>query len=174
MEITSLLDFLKLELSGKACLDIGPGHGESLDCMHDHGAAECAFVERDCWFYRHNELKPYCHGWRLNHLWQLHSLPQHHFDFIWIRGSISSQGRYLYFGKKWAFKLWMRQVISLAAPKAVIVFSPYWKCPDWLQYELRTFQKLPYIPGHNSEPEYPVTWIIRPARTPVGVMPRCA
>src|SRR5262245_31091675 len=86
MEMEKALRFLGLSVTNKICLDIGPGHGDSIDLWHEQGAAACRFIERDPFFYAYNRLKPFALGWRLDHFQSLHILPGGN-DLIWVKGS---------------------------------------------------------------------------------------
>lgn len=168
-ENRALLNYLRLDLVGKRCLDIGPGHGESLDVWRERGAIECAFVELDEFFFHHNRLKPSARGWKLDHLKGLDGLPAGYFDFIWSRGAfgvvsfrVNGQSR---------FARWLSQAERLAAPGATLglcpswwegrehkVFQPkaHWMAPT---LEERGYRALPFIEGHNRKPQYPITWV---------------
>lgn len=160
-QMVAFLRFVGFDPRGKRCLDIGPGHGEGLDVLHEKGAAECAFVERDPWFFQHNALKRFAHGWRCNHYWQLSLLPHHHFDFIWNRGAISSESRYLKWTGTVGFRLWLWQIERLAAPNALIVLSPHHGTTAAMDRALSAcgYCQLPFIPTHNVD-VYPATWVV--------------
>lgn len=160
-ESTSLLDHLRIDCSGLRFLDIGPGCRDSLDVWHERGATECAFVEKDPWFFTYNRLKPYAHGWRINQFWQLSRLPQGSFDFIWSRGAISCKGRYLRWFGAVGLHRWLRAVESLAAPKGQIVICPHGCALNWMPevFKSRGYEPMPWIEGHSIAGLYPMTWL---------------
>jgi hypothetical protein len=170
VENRALLDYLRFDLVGKRCLDIGPGHGESLDVWHERGAMECAYIEFEGFLFHHNRLKPFAKGWRLDHLKNLGALPSGHFDLIWSRGSFS-QATFRGDGRR-RFVQWLSQVEGLAAPKATVLLCPYWVVvghkrqvanpkTHWIGQVLeeRGYRALPFIEDHNQEPAYPITWV---------------
>lgn len=167
-----LVKFIGFDPKAKKCLDIGPGHGESLDVWHEMGAAECVFVENNPWCVQHNRLKGFARGWELDHLLSIQRLPKARFDFVWVYGSICCHKRYFQVLRKFGLVNWMLRVESIAAPGGTIVICPYWLCRDgrrliesptehWMGRTFRTrgYEQLPFIEGHNIEPVYPVTWI---------------
>ena len=156
----AFLDHTGFDPRCKRCLDIGPAHGDSLDVLHEQGADECAFIELDLWFFRHNSLKPYAHGWNYDHFRHLHRLPVRAYDFIWNRGAFASDGRFLRIFGRIGFSLWLRQVEKRAAPGALIMFCPYRGATEGMVRVLRSrgYKPLPFIAGHNTD-LYPVTWI---------------
>jgi SAM-dependent methyltransferase len=159
VEVSSLFEHLKLKLHGKRCLDIGPGHGECLEFMHDAGASECGFIERDEWFYTFNALRPYAHGWHGNHLYRLPFLPQRHWDVVFSRGAIAHNGRYLRLFGRLGLRVWLAQIHHLVAPGGIVIFCPYLGVTDWMWLVLRgDYKKLVFIEGHNTN-LYPVTMI---------------
>ncbi len=169
VENRALLDYLGFDLVGKRCVDIGPGHGESLDVWHERGASECAFVEVDEFLFHHNRLKPFTRGWKLDQFKGLDALPLAHFDLIWSRGSFG-EASFRLEGRS-GFVRWLSQVERLAAPGATIGLCPSWQegpehkitRPEghWMAraVEERGYRALPFIEGHNRKPQYPITWV---------------
>lgn len=167
-----LLDFIGFDPHSKRCLDIGAGHGESLDVWHEMGASECTFVENNPWCLHHNRLKGFANGLELDHLRSIHRLPKGRFDLVWVYGSICCHKTYFRILGKYRLADWVRRVESLAAPRATIVVCPYWLCDKgtrlvewptehWMGVTFRAlgYRQLPFIDGHNIEPVYPITWI---------------
>jgi len=168
-----LLDHLKINLHGARCLDIGPGHGDSLDLWHELGASECAFVDRDPWSATHNRLKPYRpRGWQMQHFLSIQQLPERHFDFVWSYGAMSARQWYCRAFRGFGLRHWLRRVERLCRPNATIVICPHWSARDgvrldgdpeyhWIaeSFERAGFKPLPFLSGHNIEPVYPITWI---------------
>src|ERR1700676_4348160 len=89
-ETINLLDSIGLDVTGNKILDIGPGCGDSLDVMHERGAAACEYIEIDPYFYTHNRLKPYASGRLMNHLVDLPGLAGRAYDLVWSKGSIGA------------------------------------------------------------------------------------
>jgi hypothetical protein len=170
----TLLQHIGFDPKGRRCLDIGPGHGESLDVWHEMGAAECAFAEGNRWCVQHNQLKGFARGVELDHLLFIQRLPKRSFDFIWIYGSISCDKKYFKLLGKYGFVNWVHRVESLVAPGGTVVACPFWLCQGrqrvvaqpsehWMGRAFRElgYEQLPFIDGHNIEPMYPITWIKR-------------
>lgn len=168
-EFRLVLDALAITLPGTAFMDIGPGFGDSLDIAHEQGAAVVEFVEIDPFFFRYNQLKGYARGYRLDHLKRLRALEGGRYDLIWTKGAIAVD----HFASRRPSALagWLDQLERLAAPAGVIVV-----CPEWLRDRddrrlldvranlfsdfllRRGFAMMSPIAGHNSDPQYPVTF----------------
>lgn len=172
-ECPALLRMLGITARGQRCLDIGPGHGETLDGWQEQGAARIGFVDHDPWYYQHNRLKPGVEGWQLNHFASLARLPQGCWDLIWGYGCVSAaRRRFRLPGARWRFGRWLRALDRLAAPGAVVALCPHWTAAGgrrviedvrdhWMAQELAAhgYRALPYLAEHNLEPCYPCTWV---------------
>lgn len=175
-EFLAVVQHVHLELGGKKVLDIGPGHGESLDVCHEQGAAAVHFVDYNPWFYTYNRLKGYASGYRLNHLMHLSRLEAGFYDLIWARAAfiadLFEKGYYVHMDN------WLKDVDRLAAPGAITVITPHWQDRHGVRIisdvhgsavarTLRQFGyiALPAIEYNNWEPNCPVTFFkqIEPA-----------
>jgi hypothetical protein len=173
-EFLSVLDAIHLDPRNLNFLDLGPAYGDSLDLCHERGAKTVSFTEVDPFFLTYNRLKKFTTPYRLNHLSKLHRLPIGAFDLIWCKGAIVAD--HAIFSEKlpiriWRFADWLTQLEKLAAPRAHIVICPHWRndgtkrriqnARDGLlsrRMLSRGYEILPEIPGHNHEPEYPLTY----------------
>jgi len=173
-EIQLVLDTLGIDVSGKAALDIGPGYGDALDEFHQRGARDVAFIEYDPFFFTLNRLKEFTRGYRANHLRKLTLFEADAFDFIWIKGSIREDLFMGVFG--WLFSLpkWLKKVRRILAPGGTVVLCPYWSSSgdQRLVQDARHssftetildqgYDVLPHLDGHNTEPNYPITFILK-------------
>lgn len=86
-----LFDFVGEGIKGKSFLDIGPGHGHSMDLAREAGASSAAFIDIDPAFYAFNELKGhkgflsnYCKGKGLD------AISPNRYDFIMSRGALNA------------------------------------------------------------------------------------
>jgi hypothetical protein len=175
-EVETVLDALGIDLTGKATLDIGPGHGESLDVFHERNASEVHFIDYDPFFYTHNRVKGFTRGYLANHLTQMGLLDSNRYHFIWSRGSIRDD-LFRQFPLLFRLDRWLRQIERITAPGGTVVICPYWasregrRCqPDVARSSFtRTMLRcgytcLPPIEGHNAEPNFPVSFVrVKPA-----------
>ncbi len=159
-EIVTLMDHLKMSAHGKSCLDIGPGYGETLDFWHEQGAVNCDFIDREPWIYQHNELKPWTHGVKGNHLFSISELPKHRYQIIYARGAFAADDRFHSIFGRVGLRWWLRQVEKLAVRNANIIMCPYNHAPRWMTetFDELLYRKLPAIEGHNND-LYPYTWV---------------
>jgi hypothetical protein len=169
-DFASVLDALDLDLSGKSILDIGPAHGDSLDVAHERGAALIEFVEFEPFFYKHNELKPYASGYKIDHRRKLATLPPGRFDLIWCKGGFSPDF-FVRFGALFPLSRWLNEVERLARSNATLLICPGWT-NDGISRNIEDLNANPFtktmqahgyamlapIPNHNHEPDYPVTY----------------
>jgi hypothetical protein len=172
VEAQSLLSYLEFDVRGRHTLDLGPGHGDSLDVFRDGGAASCCFVDYDPLFYVFNRLKGY-EGYRFNFRVHLRRLPRSSYDFIYVGQSITYANFRL--RRETAFRRWLGQLRAAAKPGATIAVCPWW--PDtgdnsreslarhWFSQTLvaEGFRPLPWIEGQNKETIYPLTFVLRTA-----------
>lgn len=166
-EAQAVLDFLKIDVSGKSVLDIGPGRGEFLDVCHQRGAARVEFIEYEPVFFTCNRIKPYATGVYGDHLAKLGKL-RGPYDLIWIKGSISG-AIFSFIRKQMALRKWLRQLDGLCGDGSRIIMCPHWpagqSADDVSQMRLALclkqngYQMLPKIPEQNSKPSYPVTYM---------------
>jgi hypothetical protein len=173
-EFLSVLDAIHLDPQNLNCLDLGPGYGDSLDVCHERGASSISFTEIDPFFFAYNRLKKFTTAYRLNHLSKLHRLPLRAFNLIWCKGSVVADHAILSERlpiRMWRFAKWLEQLEKLAADSAHIVICPHWRNDGTrrrvqnVRYSIlsrmmfsRGYEVLPEIPGHNHEPEYPLTY----------------
>lgn len=176
VEAESLLSHIGLSLAGKRALDLGPGHGDSLDVFRDDGAESCVFAERDVIFYAYNRLKGF-DGHRCNFLRDLDRLSDRRYDFVYVGHSVSYRNFRL--GRERSFSRWLRQLQGLVPADGSIVISPWWPpgtsgmtredlVEHWFGQALleRNFEPLPWIEGHNREVAYPITFLAPGERRP--------
>jgi len=171
LEYVSVIHELSITLAGKSVLDLGPGYGDSLDVCHESGAKVIDFVEIDPFFYTYNRLKGFGRAYRLNLLWQLNRLDPGKYDLIWVKGSFCADNFI-----KWkvfiSLTRWLRQIERIASGSSTIVICPHWRNNGIKRqvHDCRNngftktmimagFTALRYIPHHNREPEYPITFI---------------
>jgi SAM-dependent methyltransferase len=170
-EIEAVLKVLEIDVAGKAVLDIGPGHGESLDVFHEHKASEVHFIEYNPFFMAYNRLKGFCCGLHGNHFVKIRELPGDHYHFIWCRGSIRDDA-FRYFGWLYSVDRWLRQIERILAPGGLVVICPCWAMKDGQRRQSNVrdapltramlkhgFTVLPAIEHHNSEPAYPISYL---------------
>jgi hypothetical protein len=169
VEAESLLSYLDFDVRGRRALDLGPGHGDSLDVFREAGAASCSFVDYDPLFCLFNRLKGY-EGYRFNFRVHLRRLPQSSYDFIYIGQSITYANFRM--RRAGAFRRWLRELRGAGTPDAVIAVCPWW--PDtgdnsreslsrhWFSKTLvaEGYRPLPWIEGQNKEVIYPVTFVL--------------
>ncbi len=173
LEFLAAMRELSITLAGKSVLDLGPGHGDSLDVCHESGAKAIDFVEIDPFFYTFNRLKGFGRAYRLNFLWQLNRLDSGRYDLIWVKGSVSAD---LFMQRRVLLSLtrWLRQIDRIASHSSTIVI-----CPDWRNDGLKRqvgdcqnnaftgtmvmagYKRLQNIAGHNREPQFPITFVKR-------------
>ncbi|MGD9784584.1 MAG: hypothetical protein AB7E80_16515 [Hyphomicrobiaceae bacterium] len=180
-EFISLIDHLGIDLAGKRHLDIGPAYGETLDIsMQERGAASADFIELDDFFYTWNRLKGYGLGHRGNYLRVVPRLERAAYDTIYVRGLPQVETIWP-LRKSWVgfvrIDRWVDTLVGLAAPGGTIMLSPNWRSngqvrtatPDWASHPFcamlgeRGFVVLPFLEGHNREPENPVTFVLQRA-----------
>jgi hypothetical protein len=169
VEAKALLSFLDFDIRGKRTLDLGPGHGDSLDVFREAGAASCCFVDYDPLFYAFNRLKGY-EGYRFNFRVHLQRLPQSSYDFIYVGQSIT----YANFRvrRAEAFRRWLGHLRRAGKPDAVIAVCPWWPATGdnsreslsrhWFSRTLvdEGFRPVPWIEGQNKEVIYPLTFVL--------------
>jgi hypothetical protein len=170
----SVLSAIAVDPLGINFLDLGPGYGETLDACFERGAKSVSFTEIAPFFYHFNRLKKFTTPHHLNHLFSLHRLPARKFKLISCKGAVVADhailSQRLPF-RKWRFSSWITQLEQLAAPGANILLCPHWRSDgthrrveDTRTCVLSTlllscgYTNLPQIPGHNHEPEYPLTY----------------
>jgi hypothetical protein len=159
-----------IDLRGKGFLDIGPAHGESLDLAREQGATTIEFVEFDPFFFAYNRLKPHARGYQLDHRRHLRRLPERRFDLIWCKGGFSPE-YFLRFGWITSLEKWIADVERMARPGATVLICPGWTNdgarrniadtrdnPFTRKMEALGYAILPFVQGHNHEPDYPVTF----------------
>ena len=179
IEVASLLNHIGFSLAGKRAMDLGPAFGDSLDIFRERGASNCCFVECEPFFYTFNRLKHF-EGRRLDYIKHLDRIPPGPYDLIWAKGAVSHMeftfSRSLLevrasWGKA-ACQRWVRRLQDLVRTDGVVVLCPWWPndgtrrstqnvMDHWFTSTLVRlgFEPLPFLPGHNKEPEYPVTLI---------------
>jgi hypothetical protein len=173
-QFLSVLRAIGLSCENLNFLDLGPGYGDTLDVSHEGGAKSVSFTEIDPFFFAYNRLKKFTTGYRLNHLSKLRRLPQRKFDLIWCKGSIVADHAILSEKlplRTWRFADWLKQLEGLAAPSAHLVVCPHWRndgtrrrvedvirSPLSLTMFEQGYEVLSEIPGHNHQPEYPLTY----------------
>ncbi len=172
------LDSLNIDLSGKKTLDIGPGYGSALNISRERGASHVEFVDFSPFMYTFNRLKGFT-GFRVDVRRNLKRLAHGRYDLIWIKGTYSAD-RFILRNRTGIMHPLHRyprldhiliQLKDLAAPGGEIIFCPHWissnrirSIPDVRNTSLtRTFLNngyaiLPFIEGHNEEPQYPITF----------------
>lgn len=173
-EFLSVLDAISVDPHNLHFLDLGPGYGDSLDVCQEKGASSVSFTEIDPFFFAHNRLKKFTIPYRLNHLLKLHLLPARAFNLIWCKGSVVADHAIL--SEKWPIRIWrftdwLARLETLAAPGAHVVICPHWR-NDGERRRVQnardsTFSRimfshgyavLPEVPGHNQQPDYPLTY----------------
>jgi hypothetical protein len=173
-QFLSVLDAIHVEPKDLNFLDLGPAYGDTLDVCHERGARLVCFTEIDPFFFAYNRLKKFTTGYRLNHLSKLQRLPARAFHLIWCKGAIVADHAMLSEKlpiRTWRFAEWLGQLEKLAASRAHIVICPHWRndgarrrvedaknSPLSRTMFTRGYETLPEIPGHNHEPEYPLTY----------------
>lgn len=176
-EFKALLDVLALDIRGRVMLEIGPAFGETLDIgMKERGAKRVDFIELDDCFYTWNRLKGVGKAYRGNYLRVVPRLEPGAYDFIHVRGLPQVETIWPLRGSRVGFvrlDSWLDALARIAAPGGTIVVSPNWRSsgdkrmatPDWRQHGVcqlmldKGYRILPFIDGHNKEPEYPVTFV---------------
>lgn len=178
-EFTTVIDHLGLDLAGAAHLDIGPAYGETLDiAINERGAKRADFIELDDCFYTWNRLKRVGQSFRGNYLTVVPRLKGGAYNLIYVRGLPQVETMWPLMGSRIGFirlDQWLDQLARAAAPGGTIILSPNWRSsdgrrtatPDWSTHSFcelmrdKGFRTLPYLEGHNKEPEYPVTFVLK-------------
>jgi hypothetical protein len=173
-QFLAVLESISVVPRNLAFLDLGPGYGDALDVWHEQGGKSVSFTEIDPFFFTYNRLKGFTTSYQLNHLSKLRQLPVKSFDVIWCKGAIVADHAIL--SEKlplttWCFSKWITQVEQLAVPGGHLVLCPHWRndgtrrrvqdaAGSLLSHRLldRGYEILPTVPGHNHEPEYPLTY----------------
>jgi hypothetical protein len=184
LEFQSVASALGLNLKGIKFLDIGPGHGDSLDICYEEGAKCIDFVEIDSFFFTYNRLKGFTKGYQVNHMSGLTKLDLGKYDLIWVKGSISAD-RFITINK-WKIKNlslshWLTSLERLASSTCQIIICPHWSNDTRkrnikdVQHNLFTETMLnkgyvisSKIRNHNYDPEYPITFYKNMSRTSPG------
>ena len=169
-EFVSVADFLRIDVENCDFLDIGPGYGDALDVCHERGARSITFVEWDPFFCAHNRLKGYATEHCLNHLRQLHRLPERAFDLIWSKGCISAD-HFERRRRRPRLRHWLDQLHQRARPGARVLLCPHWQTRHnerVIEHPARSafaqilgeagYEILPSIRRHNTLLTYPVTF----------------
>lgn len=175
-EFIAVVRHLGLDLAGKVHLDIGPAYGESLEIAMERGARRADFIELDDCFYTWNRVKNVGEGLRGNYLLATRRLKSRAYDTVYIRGLPQVETMWP-LRQSWLGFLrldtWLDQVDRVVAPGGTVILSPNWRSsgdkrtatPDWRAHPFcalmaaRGYHTLPWVEGHNREPEYPVTFV---------------
>ncbi len=182
-EFSSVLRYLHIDPAGRSFLDIGPGYGDAIDICRESGAGDIHFVELDPFFYTYNRLKGSPAGFFHDQWNGLKNTLPRTYDLIWARGSFnvdsmippgaSWQGLKSVLGAKTGRRMdnWLTEIEGVAAPGCDIILCPFWRNRDGVRLlgDVTTaaftcfitghgYSALPFIEGHNLEPEYPVTF----------------
>jgi hypothetical protein len=170
----AVLKLIGVSPRGLRFLDLGAGYGDTLDVWNEQGGKAAAFTEIDPFFFTHNRLKGFAQAYSFNHLSKLRRLPASAYDLIWCKGSVVADHAILSERlpiATWRFTKWLTELEKLTAPNGHVVLCPHWR-NDGTRRQVedarssllsrrlldRGYDVLPTVPGHNHEPEYPLTY----------------
>lgn len=179
----SLFDYLKLDLSNKDALELGPGWGAFLQVARDSGARIIDFIDYNPYVYTYNRLNEF-HG-IINDYYKNNAFKavNSKYDLIVSRGSISVDRFERQFnGSRFrliSFPKWLKRLEDLCNLGGTIIISPTYDIGDdkenpYLCHREKTintkfyshmwsagYDLLPYVENWTDEKFFPFTFIKR-------------
>jgi len=123
-----MLDHLKIDLTDKKVLDLGPGWGEFLQAAKERNASTIEFVDYHPYYFTYNRLNGY-KGYRNDYFSSnaLRNIPFRNYDLIISKGSINSDRFERQYGggfRKISFPKWLTRLEFLAKSGGMIIICP--------------------------------------------------
>ncbi len=177
---------MNISVNGKNFLDIGPAYGDAIDICHEQGAQVIDFIEHDPFFYNWNRLKRFTGAYYLDQWQGISKFLAKKYDLVWTRGAmcvdsivenptiLSRALKLMEIHSMSSLQELLTELERVASPDCHLLICPFWKNKNGKRcisdIHKPTFTRvmldygyiiLPFIEGHNHEPDYPVTFYKR-------------